>query len=366
MKNVLRSFAIIVGIPTLIAAIYFGFIASNQYVSETRFAIRSSQNGGGNKLASLLTSSAISAGGQDSKVVVDYIKSQDMLVTLDEKLNLVGHYSDSNIDLLSRLDRNSTREDLLTYFLKHVDIIEDSSSDIIVLRISAFSREYAQQLALNIISLSESLVNELSTRIESDTLERAKEEVALAAEKVRIANERLTQFRAVNASINPAEETSALLGLLSNIEVKLSAAKTELSEKRAFMQEGTPVIKSLKHKVAALEKQLAVERKRIAGDSAQEDGGEGISELINDYQPLALEQELAQQQYASALTSLELSRIETQRKKRYLVTYVNPVMPDESTEPRRVISTLIVFVYVFLAYAIGGLMWSALRDHVGY
>jgi len=366
MKNVLRSFAVIVLLPTLIAGIYFGLIASDQYVSETRFAIRSSGSGGGSKLASILTSSVISSGGQDSQVVVDYISSQDMLSTLDEKLNLSAHYSNDNIDFLSRLDKQATREELLAYYLKHVEIVEDASNNIIVLKVSAFSREFAQQLALNIISLSESLVNDLSSRIEKDALERAKAEVALAAEKVRVANDKLTQFRAINTSINPAEETSALLGLLSGIEVKLSEAKTELSEKRAFMKDGTPVIKSLKNKVAAIEKQLASERKRIAGDTAVLDGDEGISELINVYQPLALEQEMAQQQYTSALTSLELSRIETQRKKRYLVTYVNPVMPDESTEPRRFIKTLIVFVYLFLAHAIGGLMWSALRDHIGY
>jgi len=366
MKSLLRSFAVIVCVPTLIAAIYFGLIASDQYVSETRFAIRSSGSGGGNKLASLLTSSVISSGGQDSQVVVDYIESQDMLTTLDEKLNIVGHFSHSNIDFLSRLDEDATREELLAYFLKHVEIIEDAGNNIIVLKVSAFTREFAQQLALHIISLSESLVNNLSTRIENDTLERAKAEVAHAAEKVRVVNEKITKFRAVNASINPAEETSALLGLLSGIEIKLSEAKTELSEKRAFMKENTPVVKSLKNKVAALQKQLAVERKRIAGDNEKSTGDEGFSELINDYQPLALEQEMAQQQYSSALTSLELSRIETQRKKRYLVTYVKPVLPDESTEPNRTANTLIVFVYLFLVYGIGGLMWSALRDHVGY
>jgi len=361
MKSVLRSFAFVVGIPTLVALVYFSLIASDKYVSEARFAIRANQADGGGGLASLLSSSVMSAGGQDSQVVVDYIKSQDLLSELIDRHDLVAHYSNSSIDFVSRLDEDASREDLLKHFVKHLDIIEDTGTDILTLRVKAYKRVYAQDIAGTIISLSEQLVNELSSRIEQDAIESSRNEVALAAEKVRIASERVSRFRATNASINPAEETSALLGLLSGLESRLSEAKTQLSEKRAFMKESSPMVKSLKNKVSALQRQLDEERERVAGGADN-----GMSGLINDYQPLALEQELAQQQYTSALTSLEMSRIEAQRKKRYLVTYVNPGLPDESTEPKRIMKILTVFFYSFLFFSIGGLLWSALRDHIGY
>lgn len=364
MKNVLRSFGLVVGIPTLIAALYFAFIASDMFVSETRFAIRASKSDPTGGLASLLSSSVISAGGQDSRVVVDYIQSQDMLATLDERLGLVQHYSAPTVDSISRLDEAPSQERLLKYFRKHIEIIEDGGSDIIVFKAKAYTPEFAQAITEQVIELSETLVNRLSGRIEQDALDSAKAEVALAAEKVRQANAKLTDFRSINTSINPAQETAALLGLLSGMEAKLAEARTELSEKRAFMKENSPVVKSLRNKVAAVEKQLEQERTRVAGGGANT--GEGMSGLINNYQPLALEQELAQQQYTSALTSLELARIEAQRKKRYLVTYVNPVLPQESTQPRRFMRTLTVFVYSFLFFAIGGLLWSALRDHIGH
>ena len=91
-----------------------------------------------------------------------------------------------------------------------------------------------------------------------------------------------------------------------------------------------------------------------------------MNQLISDYQPLALDQELAQQQYASALTSLELARIEAQRKKLYLVTFVKPGLPEEALKPERILKIMTTFVYAFLLFSIGGLMWSALRDHVGF
>ncbi len=362
MKNILRSFALVVGMPTLIAAIYFGFLASDLYVSESRFAVRASKSEAASGLAGLLSStSVISAGGQDSRIVIDYIQSHDMLSTLDEALNVTGHFSDPSIDFISRIDKNPPREELLKHYLKHLEIIEDGASDILVLRVKAYTPQFAQQLSEKIISLSEALVNDMSGRIERDGLESAKQEVALAAAKVREATEKLTTFRQVNTSINPAEETSALLGLLSGLETKLSTARTELSEKRAFMKESSPMVKTLKNRVAAIERQLDQDKQRVAGSD-----GQGMNQLINEYQPLALDQELAQQQYTSALTSLELSRIEAQRKKRYLITYIRPLMADQSTEPKRVMKTLTVLVYSFLFFAIGGLMWSALRDHIGH
>jgi len=88
--------------------------------------------------------------------------------------------------------------------------------------------------------------------------------------------------------------------------------------------------------------------------------------LIESYQPLVLEQQIAQQQYASSLASFELARIEAQRKKQYMITFVDPNLPDAASEPRRIISIVTVFLFSFLAYLIGGLLWSALKDHMGH
>ena len=87
--------------------------------------------------------------------------------------------------------------------------------------------------------------------------------------------------------------------------------------------------------------------------------------LIEAYQPLILNQELAAQQYASALSSLELARIEAQRQKQYLVTFIQPSLPDEAIEPHRLNRIITVMVFSFLAYLLFGLMWSALKDHIG-
>jgi len=127
------------------------------------------------------------------------------------------------------------------------------------------------------------------------------------------------------------------------------------------MRADSPVVVNLKNRINALERQLGIERGRLSGGTE----GTALSGLIESYQPLILEQEIAQQQYASALSSLELARVEAQRKKQYLVTFIRPNLPDQALEPRRLNRILTVALFSFLIYLIGGLMWSALKDHIG-
>ena len=353
---------IVVGGPTLLAIAYFGFIASDIYVSESRIAIKSASSGGtASGLEALVSVPMMSSVSNDVLVVIDYVESQDMMLKVQEKLDIKAHYSDKSIDAVSRLPEDATLEQTLEYFQKHVRMLRDSSSDVITLTTRAYNPEMAQKIAQLVIELSEQLVNTLSIRMEEDALTTARDEVKLAEEKVKAASTSVTQFRRSSSSLDPALESSALLGIVSGLETRLIETRALLGEKRAFMRENSPEVVSLKNKINAISKQMNIEKGRLSGGENEfEMGG-----LIEAYQPLILDQELASQQYASALSSLELARIEAQRQKQYLVTFIKPSMPDEAIEPRRINRILTVVIFSFLAYVLFGLMWSALKDHIG-
>lgn len=348
--------------PTLLAVIYFGLIASDVYVSESRFAIKSAKGGGAaTGLEALVSSPIVSTSGKEVMVVTDYAKSQDMMLKIQEKLDIRAHFSRESIDFMSRLPADASLEQMLDYFREHTRMMRDSQSDVITLTTRAYDPEMARKIAGLVIELSENLVNTMSTRMEEDALTTAREEVARAEGKVKAASASVTSFRRSSSSLNPAAESSALLGIVAGLETRLIEARALLSEKRAYMREGSTEIISLKNKIKAISRQMSLERERLSGGgSDMEMGG-----LIEAYQPLILDQELARQQYASALSSLELARIEAQRKKQYLVTFITPSLPDEAVEPHRFNRILTVMIFSFLAYVIGGLMWSALKDHIG-
>jgi len=325
MKAVLRTLATIVGIPTLVAAVYFGLIASDVYVSEAKFSVRSAQGSSSiSGLGALLASPSLSSSGQDSTVVVEYSRSFDMLDKLIERVDLIGHYSDTDVDRLSRLPRDADRNEL-------------------------------------VISLNEELVNDLSSRIENDAMQTARSELQIAVDKIRSTAQDINRFQTDNDSISPADESTALFGRISSLEARLSETQAELTELLAYMREDSTDVVFLKNRITALRKQLALEKGRVTGGL---DGS--LGKLVESYQPLALEQQIAQQQYVAALAAMETARADAQRQKLYLVTFVAPSTPDASTEPRRLSKVLTVMIFSFLAYLIGGLLWSALRDHLGH
>ena len=139
MGAVLRSLMLVVGIPTLLATIYFGLLASDIYVSEARFAVRSSSVSGGE--TGLLAALATPLGGsssQETLIMTDYVHSRDMLEAVQERLDVRKHYSSRTIDWLARLDTAASEEETLEYFIEQIEMVREPESDVITLKVRAF------------------------------------------------------------------------------------------------------------------------------------------------------------------------------------------------------------------------------------
>jgi len=362
MKAIFKTLSTVVGVPTFLAIFYFGLFASDVYVSEAKFSVRSSQGStslGG--LGALLSTTVATGGAQDSQVIAEYTESHDMLDRLSRTLDVGAHYSDTDVDVLSRLGRDATRDEVLDFYREHVDIRRDLSSDVITLRVKAFSADMARALGRRIIDINERLVNELSGRMEADALDSARTEIERAVERVRTTAQDINRFQAANDSVSLQDESAALFARVAALESRLTETRAELGEKLAFMREDTADVVALKNRVTALERQLSLEKGRVIGDGDGKLGG-----LLQDFSPLMLEREIAQQQYASALAGFEAARADAARQKQYLITIVEPSLPDAAQEPHRLNKVLTVMIFSFLTYLIGGLLWSALKDHIGH
>jgi capsular polysaccharide transport system permease protein len=360
--GLLRALLLVVGLPTVISLGYFGLIASDIYISETRYAIRSTDRAAPTDLLSgMLASSGISSSAsEDSMIVSDYIHSRDMLKALENRIGLRAHYGSADVDWVARLPADATEEDFLEYYREMVDVEIDTGSDISLLRVRAFDPETAQRIAQTIVELSERLINRWSERITEDTLRFARKELDFAENKVRESSAAVTRFRNESGSVDPGEETSAVLGLVMTLEGSLAQAKAELIEAESYLRSDSTQIKQLKARIAALQSQINNERQRLTGKDEAD-----LTRLISGYQPLILDQTLAEQRYASALASMELARADAQRQQRYLIPFVTPSFPDEALEPERLWNILTVFVGSLLVFGIGGLIWSAIMEHAG-
>src|SRR5262245_55558202 len=111
---IVLAFLLLVFIPASVSAIYLGFFASNQYATETRFALRGGEPHILNQFGGLVAMPPAQR-AQDSMILIDYIRGRGMLDAVNGALNLRQLFGQPNIDLFSRFNPKETDEELLNY-----------------------------------------------------------------------------------------------------------------------------------------------------------------------------------------------------------------------------------------------------------
>src|SRR3984893_5677633 len=114
-----RSFIVLVLAPLVTSSIYFGFLASDQFGSEMRFAVRGATEmlpGSDVLAASGLGTLASLNSNQDVYIVADYIASRSMIDDLSKEIDLGAIFSRPRIDGWAGFVPSRAAEDRLRYW----------------------------------------------------------------------------------------------------------------------------------------------------------------------------------------------------------------------------------------------------------
>ena len=359
MKLVL--FALLV--PTFLSLIYFGLWASPMYIAEARFAVRGANTSpidtGG--LASMLLPAGSSV-GTDVNIVAEYIQSPDIMEAVDRELHVFDHFASHDYDIISRLESDATRDERLSYWQWAVKPSLDPETGIIALSVKAYEPEMAKKLAEAVLAKSEALVNAMSRRAQDDAITLAMREVKTAENRVSKAQEAMRSFRDRSGMLDPTSTAGGLQCIVSELESEVVKTKAQIAEASTYMSKDAPALVGLRARLAAVEKQLAAEKLRLAGEAKPG----SMTSIAGEYEDLQIESEFARQQLVSAMTSLEAARVKAEAQSRYVVAFQVPVLPDESLYPRPFLFTLFVFVGALVIVGIFSLIIAAVREHAGF
>lgn len=352
-----RLFWLTVVLPSLIAIVYYGFIAADVYISESRFVVRSPERQTASPLGMLLKGTGFTRSQDDSYTVQDFILSRDALRTMDEKLNLRSAFGKG--DMFSRfpgLDWDDSFENMHRYYQKMVGVQLDPVSSIATVTVRAFSAEEAQKINQHLIEMSEALVNQLNERGRQDMIRFAANEVAEAEKKARLAALTLARYRNEKGVIDPEKQSAIPLQQIAKLQDELIATKSQLAQLQMLTRDN-PQIPVLKKRIQMLESEIELESARVAG------GGRSLASKAAEFQRLALEKEFADKQLASALVLLEQARNEARRQQLYLERIAQPNLPDAAMEPRRLRNILAVFVLGLIAWGVLSMLIAGIREH---
>ena len=284
-----KRMAVVVGLPTVIVFLYLVLFASPMYVSEAKFAVRSAtEQAAGLDFASQIFKTASST-TQDAAVVTEYIESPDAFERLDKDLAVKAHYSDRRWDVISRLTQNPTLYDKTTFWNFVASPVLDPDSGIVTFTVRAYTPEMAQKIASHVLKQSEALVNAMNERAREDSMKLAGDEVKRAQARLTKSQKALEAFRDEHAEIDPKATAAGLQTLVMDLEGQRATLKAQISEMAAYMRPDAPALKTLKTRLAAVEKQLAGEKQRLAGI-----GAGGMNNWVSAYEALTIENEFAQ------------------------------------------------------------------------
>ncbi len=357
-------FLLVVALPTLLAAFYFIFLASDIYVSESSFVVRTpnqKQSGGGGLGAALLGAGlgGVSQAQDDVYTVSQYIMSRDALQLLDDQINLRDSWGSREIDFIRRFDAmgwNNTREALFEYYPRRISVDVDPSAGITTLAVNDFSPEQATQINEILLGEAENLVNMLNTRARNDLIRFAENEVNLAEEKAKDAALAVSVYRNTQSVVDPERQTELHFQHISRLQEELMRTESQLTQLRVFAPD-SPHPPALELRAVTLRNEIDKEMAKITG------GENSLASLAAAYERLALEREFADQQLASALASLEVARNEAQRQQLYLETISRPNLADGPLYPRRARGILSTFVLGLVAWGILGMLLAGVREH---
>lgn len=87
-----KSFFLFVVAPVVASAVYFGGTASDVFLTESRFVVRSSEQPTAPNLGGLLKGLSPSVGSENAMVVRDYLLARESIASIDKDLKLREHY----------------------------------------------------------------------------------------------------------------------------------------------------------------------------------------------------------------------------------------------------------------------------------
>jgi len=359
LKRVNFLFLVTVIVPTLAAALYFGVFASDVYVSQSQFVVRSPDKPATTGLGTLLKSVGFSNAGDEIFATKDYVQSRDALRTLNRTGAVERAYTRPGISIFDRfnpLGMDGTFEDLYKYYTDKIDVENDATTSITTLSVRAYSGADAARFNQRLLEQAEFLVNRLNTRGQSDLVQYAEREAAEARQAARTAAASLASYRDRRGVIDPERQATVQLQMVSKLQDELIGARTQLAQLRSLAPEN-PQIPLLETRIGSLGREIDVALGKVAGDRTS------LSSTAAQYQRLQLEREYADRRLTAALTSLQDARNEGQRKQAYVERIVQPNLPDEALEPRRWRGVLATLVLGLIAYAIASMLLAGIREH---
>jgi capsular polysaccharide transport system permease protein len=354
------SLWLVVLLPLAVTSGYLFALASDQYASEFKFTVSGSEPPVADGIGMLTGLPSLSV-VQDTQIIANHLQSRAVVTLLEKNLGLRSLYADPAIDWYARFNPEKPIERLVKYWQGMIGIGIQMPSGIVDVQVRAFSPEAARDISLELIRISENLINEMNERMNRDALLAAEADLERAS--ARLSKARISLQRARNeAGLLDVEQAADGIGkLITESRRTLLQLEQEYQAQLRSVQETAPQMQNLKARIGATRQQIVTLQAQLTTRAEGQSGA--LSGAALRFSELELERQIAEKLYAGAITALEVARITAERKRLYLNTFVAPVLAQEAKYPRRFLLTLLIGVGLLALWGALVGMVALVRNH---
>ncbi|AHK45889.1 RkpR, polysaccharide export protein [Ensifer adhaerens OV14] len=362
-RFIVGSFLLIFLIPVSVATTYFLLLASDQFVTEARFAVRSGTPGGIESLAGL--SDLLDTGqAKDGLIIADYVKSSALLQDLGRSFDLRKIYAQRGADFWESLSPDATSEEVLKFWRSKVDLSVDRSSGLVTLRVRSFTADDSLHLTQAIVSSSEKMVNLLTRRNDEDSFRDSNAELSRARSRLEQSVSELRDARNKIGILDVEVAAKTYGELLTALRLQLSTVDQSIQTLMREDAKNAPQLVALKARATTLKKQIGEYELRVAGAPPTKGDSGNLAEQASILFEKETERDIAQSEYKSAVAAYEIARVSLDKQRSYLLQYVVPRLAEEALYPRRGLMVLAVFGAAFTLWATLVGIGFMVRDHM--
>ena len=342
----------------MLVASFWHFVATDRYVSQANVVLESPQVAAPTlSLQSLMTG----GGGNRAEMLLlrEHLLSTDMLKRMQAELDIVAHYSQPHIDFWARLrDPNPPIETLYKHILRFIEVELDDYSQVLRIRVQAYSPEMAYQLTRLLMHEGEQHMNDMGRRLAEEQIRFLEVQVTQLKIEFDQALQDLLSFQNRTGFIAPQVTAEGITAIIARLEGELATLQAQRNAALRFLSPDSIDIKRQEAEIDALRAEIKQAQARLAHQS-----GQALNQLTSEYQALELKMQFARDNYAAVLGALEGTRIEAARKLKQVSVLQSPTLAEYAVEPKRSYNSAVFAIVLLFLTLILQMFILIIKDH---
>ena len=362
VNNVFKNIFRFIFLLTILGVVYW-CIASDRYVSEAVVLVQNTEIGSSSTPSDLLSMFNGGTGNKtDQMLLIEFLTSIDMMEKLDSELDLRSHYSDTNVDIISRLwSKDISTEWFYKYFRSRVTVAYDEYSGVVRISAQAFDPETATKITTLLVQNGEDFMNKLSHKIADEQVLFLTQQVDLSKNELLDANEKLLDFQNKRNMVSPTTEVENYQSLIAILEKQKSDILVKIDTLPANLGANNHIKLTLLNNIKAIEDQISKLREKITNAN---DKVSALNELADEERLLKMDVEFKKEIYSSTLSGLANGKLSAARLIKNVGILQSPSKPQYALKPERTYNIAATIVVMLLVLGMLQLMKAVILDHV--